>query len=113
VEQNCIKALCDILVCPDLRIILVSLGGLEMILIAGEVDKNLRDVNCYSQMIEDAEGLEKIENLQHHGNNEIYEKAVKILQTYGLVEEDGRLVEEEDEGGDGCSHPEFQFDFSR
>ncbi|OWM88079.1 hypothetical protein CDL15_Pgr016652 [Punica granatum] len=37
------------------------------------------DVNIYAQMIDDAGGLEKIENLQSHDSNEIYEKAVKIL----------------------------------
>ncbi|GAU11450.1 hypothetical protein TSUD_344410 [Trifolium subterraneum] len=33
-------------------------------------------------------GLEKIENLQSHDNTEIYEKAVKILETYWLEEDD-------------------------
>lgn len=49
------------------------------------------DVNLYAQMIDDAEGLEKIENLQSHDNNDIYEKAVKILETYWLEEEDETL----------------------
>ncbi|KAK2637991.1 hypothetical protein Ddye_025786 [Dipteronia dyeriana] len=50
-----------------------------------EVDKclgNTGGVNVYAQMIDDAEGLEKIENLQSHDNTEIYEEAVKILETY-------------------------------
>ncbi|KAK4852176.1 hypothetical protein QYF36_021655 [Acer negundo] len=59
---------------------------LENILKEGEADKSLgntRGVNVYAQMIDDAEGLEKIENLQSRDNNiEIYEKAVKILETY-------------------------------
>lgn len=57
----------------------------------GEADKNLGNtggVNVYAQIIDDAEGLEKIENLQSHDNTEIYEKAVKILVTYWLDEED-------------------------
>ncbi|KAG7537232.1 Armadillo [Arabidopsis suecica] len=114
VEQNCLKALCDILVCSDLRIILVSLDGLEMILKAGEVEKNTRHVNSYCQMIEDAEGLEKIENLQLHVNNEIYKKAVKILQTFWLVEEGGDTDgDNDDDDDDGCSQAGFQFDFTR
>jgi hypothetical protein len=48
-------------------------------------------------MIDDAEGLEKIENLQSHDNNEIYEKAVKILETYWLEEDDEALP-----SGDGA-----------
>jgi hypothetical protein len=69
----------------------VCLEGLENILKVGEADKNIGntgDVNLYAQMIDDAEGLEKIENLQSHDNTEIYEKAVKILETYWLEEED-------------------------
>ncbi|CAK9185986.1 unnamed protein product [Ilex paraguariensis] len=90
VSQSCIKPLCDLLVCPDARIVTVCLEGLENILKVGEA-KNLArtgDVNLYAQMIDDAEGLEKIENLQSHDNNEIYEKAVKILETYWLEEDD-------------------------
>ncbi|KAI4378066.1 hypothetical protein MLD38_015603 [Melastoma candidum] len=91
VSQGCIKPLCDLLICPDPRIVTVCLEGLENILKIGEAEKSLGntgDVNVYSQMIEDVEGLEKIENLQSHDNTEIYEKAVKILETYWLEEED-------------------------
>jgi importin subunit alpha-6/7 len=121
VSQGCIKPLCDLLVCPDPRIVIVCLEGLENILKVGEAEKrygntgdvnsydqmiedveglekgfenflkigeaeksfgNTGDVNLYAQMIEDAEGLEKIGNLQNHNNDEIYEKAVEILETY-------------------------------
>lgn len=91
VDQGCIKPLCDLLICPDPRIVTVCLEGLENILKVGESEKNLGatgEVNLYAQMIDDAEGLEKIENLQSHDNTEIYEKAVKILETYWLEEED-------------------------
>ena len=86
-SQGCIKPLCDLLVCPDPRIVTVCLEGLENILKVGETEKTLGnsgDVNYYAQLIDDAEGLDKIENLQSHDNNEIYEKAVKILETYWL-----------------------------
>ncbi|CAI9270612.1 unnamed protein product [Lactuca saligna] len=39
----------------------------------------------------DGEGLEKIQNLQSHDNNEIYEKAVKLLETYWLEEVDDAI----------------------
>ncbi|KVH99803.1 Armadillo, partial [Cynara cardunculus var. scolymus] len=104
VSQGCIKPLCDLLICPDPRIVTVSLEGLENILKVGEMEKNVGntgEVNFYAQMIDDAEGLEKIENLQSHDNNEIYEKAVKILETYWLEEEDETV-------GDGAQ-PGFNF----
>ncbi|EOY06648.1 Importin alpha isoform 2 [Theobroma cacao] len=108
ISQECIKPLCDLLTCPDPRIITVCLEGLENILKVGEAEKvaGVKDFNFCARMIEDAEGLEKIENLQSHDNNEIYEKAVKILETYWLEEE-----EEEEETlppGDGTQQS-FQF----
>ncbi|KAH6823867.1 importin alpha isoform 1 [Perilla frutescens var. hirtella] len=95
VGEGCIKPLCDLLVCPDPRIVTVCLEGLENILKVGEAEKNQGntvDVNVFAQMIDDAEGLEKIENLQSHDNNEIYEKAVKILETYWLEEDDEQIM---------------------
>lgn len=105
-SQACIKPLCDLLVCPDLRIVTVCLEGLENILKVGEANKNLGrtgDANLYAQMIYDADGLEKIENLQSHDNVEIYEKSVKILETYWLEEDDETLLL-----GD-ASQPGFEF----
>ncbi|KAG7537227.1 Armadillo [Arabidopsis suecica] len=87
VEQGCVKPLCDLVVCSDVMINSVCLDGLENILKAGEAEKNTGDVNCYLQLIDAAEGVEKIENLQKHESDEIYEKALKILETYWLVEE--------------------------
>ncbi|CAN8269946.1 unnamed protein product [Cochlearia groenlandica] len=109
VEQGCIKPLCDLLVCPDPRIITVCLEGLENILKVGEDEKSLGntgDTNYCAQLIDDAEGLEKIENLQSHDNNEIYEKAVKILETYWLEDEDDE--KQQLPGVDG-SQTGFQF----
>ncbi|CAA0816772.1 Importin subunit alpha-1, partial [Striga hermonthica] len=118
VSQQCIKPLCDLLVCPDPRIVTVCLEGLENILKVGDAEKNLGhtgDVNLYAQMIDDAEGLEKIENLQSHDNNEIYEKAVKILETYWLEEDDEQAPPEEQGfqfGGSEVSLPSGGFSFN-
>ncbi|XP_030544907.1 importin subunit alpha-1a-like [Rhodamnia argentea] len=106
VSQGCVKPLCDLLICPDPRIVTVCLEGLENILKVGEAEKNLGntgDVNVYAQMVEDVEGLEKIESLQSHDNNEIYEKAVKILEAYWLEEDDDTMPP-----GD-ASQPDMQF----
>ncbi|GMH02587.1 hypothetical protein Nepgr_004426 [Nepenthes gracilis] len=94
VSQGCIKPLCDLLACPDPRIVTVCMEGLENVLKVGEAEKNLGttgDANVYAQMIEEADGLDKIENLQSHDNNEIYEKAVKLLETYWVEEDDEAL----------------------
>ncbi|TXG63342.1 hypothetical protein EZV62_010336 [Acer yangbiense] len=122
VNQGVIKPLCDLLNCPDPRIVTVCLEGLENILKVGEAEKtlgNTGDVNLYAQLIDDAEGLEKIENLQSHDNNEIYEKAVKILETYWVEEDDDEPLPPGDAsqsgfrfGGNELPVPSGGFNFS-
>jgi len=63
------------------------------------VDKVDGAPNQYAQFIDEADGLEKIENLQNHNNNDIYDKAMKILEEYFGLEE------EEAGPGPGPSHP--------
>jgi importin subunit alpha-1 len=89
VEQGAIKPLCDLIVCSDARIVTVALEGLENILKVGEALRADGAPNQYAQFIDEAEGLEKIENLQNHNNNDIYDKAVKIMEEYfGLEDEE-------------------------
>ena len=45
-------------------------------------------INVFAQTVDECEGLDKIENLQTHDNNEIYEKAVKILERYWAEEDE-------------------------
>nr|GLL37405.1 importin subunit alpha-4 [Ipomoea trifida] len=104
-NQGCIKPLCDLLICPDPRIVTVCLEGLDNILKVGEADKKLGmndGINIYAQMIDECEGLDKIENLQTHDNTEIYEKAVKILEKYwGDEDEEQNLPDGVDENQQG------------
>ncbi|CAE5960388.1 unnamed protein product [Arabidopsis arenosa] len=109
VEQGCIKPLCDILLCPDTKIIIVCLKALENILKVGEAEKNLGntwDMNYYTLLIDDAGGLENMEELQNHDNSEIYEKAVRIMETYWVEVEDEET--QQPLGVDG-SQAGFQF----
>lgn len=56
----------------------------------GETEKELQGpngVNPYAQLIDEAEGLDRIEHLQNHAHENIYEKAVSILETYFDVED--------------------------
>jgi len=89
VSQGCIRPLCDLLTVSDARIITVALEGLENILKVGDKDaRSTNGVNQYAGLIEEADGLEKIYQLQQHQNHDIYEKAVKILETYFGAEEE-------------------------
>jgi len=98
VSKGCIKPLCDLLTVSDARIITVALEGLENILKVGEKEaKSTGGSNQFATLIEESEGLDKIEQLQNHQNNDIYEKAVKILEVYfGGEEEDASLAPQMD-----------------
>lgn len=119
-SQGCIKPMCELLICSDAKVITVCLEGLENILKVGEAEKTMGktgDVNIFAQMIDEAEGLEKIENLQSHDNNEIYEKAVKILETYWLEDDEEEEVAGPPQSGfnfgvNGPSAPSGGFSFS-
>ncbi len=42
--------------------------------------------NPYAAMVEDAEGLDKIEALQQHQNEDVYVKAVHMLEAFFDIE---------------------------
>jgi importin subunit alpha-1 len=87
VSQGCIKPLCDLLGCPDNKIIQVALDGLENILKVGDLDKQASGegtagLNRYSLFIEECGGMEKIHECQNNANEEIYLKAYSIIEKY-------------------------------
>ncbi|KAJ5178347.1 uncharacterized protein N7500_001046 [Penicillium coprophilum] len=97
VSQGCIKPLCDLLACPDNKIIQVALDGLENILKVGDMDKEAGQpgeahVNRYALFIEEAGGMEKIHDCQNNANEEIYMKAYNIIEKY--------FSDEDEAGGD-------------
>jgi importin subunit alpha-1 len=67
----------------DPKIILVALSGIENILRAGEaIVKEYGGQNVYALQVEECFGLDKIEHLQEHENEEIYHKAYEMIETY-------------------------------
>jgi len=98
VDRGCIKPLCDLLTASDARVITVALEGLENILKVGEKEATeTNGINRFATLVEEAEGLDKIELLQRHNNQDIYEKAVKILENYFAAEEEnGNLAPQMD-----------------
>lgn len=94
VQQGAIRPLCDLLGCPDNKIIQVALDGLENILKVGDMDKEAQDgssdapINRYALFIEDCAGMEKIHDCQNNSNEEIYMKAYAIIEKYFSDEDD-------------------------
>uniref|UniRef100_A0A8C1YJE1 Importin subunit alpha n=1 Tax=Cyprinus carpio TaxID=7962 RepID=A0A8C1YJE1_CYPCA len=80
VNLGCIKPLCDLLTVMDSKIVQVALNGLENILRLGEQEAK-----------QNGSGLDKIEFLQSHENQEIYQKAFDLIEHYfGVEDEDAR-----------------------
>jgi hypothetical protein len=95
VNAGCIEPLCNLLTCPEARIITVALEGLENILAVGEQDAPQNGgINPFVILVEEAEGLEKIEILQNHANNDIYEKSVAMLERFFNAEEENPGVQQ-------------------
>ncbi|XP_048468857.1 importin subunit alpha-7-like [Rhincodon typus] len=100
VNLGCIKPLCDLLTVMDSKIVQVALNGLENILRLGEQEakQNGTGINPYCSLIEEAYGLDKIEFLQSHENQEIYQKAFDLIEHYfGVEEEDSSIAPQVDE----------------
>eukprot|EP01101_Sappina_pedata_P007842 TRINITY_DN421_c0_g1_i1.p1 TRINITY_DN421_c0_g1~~TRINITY_DN421_c0_g1_i1.p1 ORF type:complete len:528 (+),score=241.06 TRINITY_DN421_c0_g1_i1:564-2147(+) len=95
VDCGCIKPLCDLLYCTDPRIILVALEAIENILKSSEELQG-----DYITKIEEAEGLDKLEQLQNHHNHDIYNKVQTLIKLY--FENDDELPMDGD-------HPGFSF----
>ncbi|GAB5590268.1 Importin subunit alpha-1 [Umbelopsis nana] len=99
-SQGCIKPLCDILNSMDNKIILVALDGIDNILRVGDMDRGNTDegINMYALMVEECGGLEIIQNLQNHDNEEIFKKAFHLIDRYFSEEEeeDADMVPEMD-----------------
>lgn len=94
VQQGCIRPLCDLLTVSDPKIVTIALEGLENILKVGEEDsKNTGGQNPMAIFLSEADGVSKIEDLQQHSNNDIYERCIKILETYFGVEDEEEMAE--------------------
>ncbi|KAI9655913.1 MAG: Importin alpha subunit (Karyopherin alpha subunit) (Serine-rich RNA polymerase I suppressor protein) [Alyxoria varia] len=124
VASGCIKPLCDLLSCPDNKIVQVALDGLENILKIGDMDKEAATspneaINRYALFIEEVGGMEKIHDCQNNANEEIYMKAYNIIEKYFSDEEDAGdindIAPQAGNGGTfgfGAQPQQNQFDFS-
>jgi importin subunit alpha-2 len=84
-QMGCLKPLCDLLVVNDTRTIQVILDAIFNILKAAEKAGQLEQV-CL--MVEEYEGLDKIESLQQHENDDIYQLSLKIIDNFFSDEDD-------------------------
>uniref|UniRef100_A0AAZ3PXQ2 Importin subunit alpha n=1 Tax=Oncorhynchus tshawytscha TaxID=74940 RepID=A0AAZ3PXQ2_ONCTS len=97
VQQNVVPPFCSLLSVKDSQVVQVVLDGLKNVLImAGE------EASTIAEIIEECGGLEKIENLQQHENEDIYKLAFEIIDQYFSgddIDEDPSLIPEATQGG--------------
>ncbi|KAI5935792.1 Importin subunit alpha-4 [Manis javanica] len=96
VQQNVIPPFCNLLSVKDSQVVQVVLDGLKNILImAGD------EASTIAEIIEECGGLEKIEVLQQHENEDIYKLAFEIIDQYFSgddIDEDPSLIPEATQG---------------
>jgi len=91
VRCGIIKPLCDLLAVNDSKLIGICLEALDHVLAVGKAAcEQLAHLNenPYIKLVEEVDGLSKIEALQHDTSEEIYRKSVKLLETYFPCEEE-------------------------
>jgi len=87
-----IEAICGILEADDAKITMVGLEAIDNILRVGQ---GCGKIEQFITLVHENDGLDIIEKLQEHQNEDIYEKAVRIIETYFGVDdnlEDENLV---------------------
>jgi hypothetical protein len=88
VQQGVLPPMIEMLKCSDPKIVMVALEGVENILKVGESGEG----NKYAEIVEECGGLDQIEGLQRHDNEDIYKKSVQILKNYFESEEEEEEV---------------------
>jgi len=116
---GCMKPLCDLMSVQDGKIVSVALDAIERILRVGkekQQENGLAD-NPVVALVEQADGLQRIEALQEDPNEEVYHKAVKMLEDYFPLEDDNGLADLAESGAPaggfnfGAAVPQGGFNF--
>lgn len=116
VECGCIKPVVDLLAVSDVKTIGVALECIGNILKVGkqkQMEGGLAE-NPFVAAVESADGLSRIESLQTDPNEEVYRKALQILENYFPVDDDAAI---QDDGGNagfapfGAQMPQGGFNF--
>jgi hypothetical protein len=90
-DAKVMRPIVELMTCDDLRVVTVCLEAVENIFKTASTDQKLSQ--RYLAEFESVGGYDKIEELQNHENEGIYNKAVKILTRYlGASDEDDQNI---------------------
>jgi hypothetical protein len=79
VNQGGISPVCEILKFTDHKMAKVALDTLDNILKHGQGDDG---ENSWADLVEECGGLDTIEDLQEHENEDIYQKYLHLIESY-------------------------------
>jgi len=89
VEQGVISPMCELFTVSDSKIVMVALEAIENVLKVGKtMSPRWGGTNKYCDFLEECGGLDKLEDLQRHENEAVYDKVMKILKNYFQDEAD-------------------------
>merc|ERR1740121_3282398 len=90
VQCGCLKPMVDLLVVSDVKIVGVALDAIENILRVGKQTQQEmgHPENPVVALVEQAGGLERIEALHEDPNEDVYQKAMRMLETYFPLADD-------------------------
>lgn len=91
-NHNVVAPVCSTLDVSESKSLMVALDALEAMLKVSQKTNGLLNVPV---LVDECDGLEKLENLQEHVNEDIYAKAVKIIEEFFGAEEDGAVGDSE------------------
>uniref|UniRef100_A0A673XDL7 Importin subunit alpha n=1 Tax=Salmo trutta TaxID=8032 RepID=A0A673XDL7_SALTR len=97
IQQQVIPPFCNLLIVKDAQVVQVVLDGLSNILKMAD-----DEAETIANLIEECGGLEKVEQLQNHENEDIYKLAYEIIDQFFSsddIDEDSSLVPEAIQGG--------------
>uniref|UniRef100_A0A672MCM7 Importin subunit alpha n=1 Tax=Sinocyclocheilus grahami TaxID=75366 RepID=A0A672MCM7_SINGR len=97
IQQQVVPPFCNLLTVKDAQVVQVVLDGLSNILKMAD-----DEAETIANLIEECGGLEKIEQLQNHENEDIYKLAYEIIDQFFSsddIDEDSNLVPEAIQGG--------------
>lgn len=83
IECGAIDAVCSVLNVNDSKMLMVALDAVDCILKLG-----MRLNKDYASFVDECDGLTRIEELQEHESDEVYQKAVMIIETYFGAEDE-------------------------
>lgn len=89
-SYSIIQPYCDLMSSKDPKTVVVILSGLAVLF---RVAESMNGLEGFCQLIEEIGALDKLEALQNHENQEIYEKSYELINTYFSEDDTQEQVE--------------------